>query len=117
MNLYGRTEDILEIQEGNLVDDINEACSIDNMNEDNLQGFITLISKYRHGQPNWDFCLWIFYSVEIFVSFLKVKNCILTILEASNIDFCKHFTMLKNSKFRPAQMVKRAVFGLLKDQN
>ena len=98
MNLYGRTEDILEIQEGNLVDDINEACSIDNMNEDNLQGFITLISKYRHGQPNWDFCLWIsvwkfsdFPTIlilhEIFVSFLKVKNCILTILEASNIDF------------------------------
>ena len=46
MNLYGRTEDILEIQEGNLVDDINEACSIDNMNEDNLQGFITLISMF-----------------------------------------------------------------------
>ena len=44
--MYGRTEDILEIQEGNLVDDIDAACSIENMNDDTLFGYTTLISKY-----------------------------------------------------------------------
>jgi hypothetical protein len=43
--MYGRTEDIVEIQEGNLVDNIDLACNAENMDDDNLH-FTTLISKY-----------------------------------------------------------------------
>ena len=44
INMFGRTEDIIEIQEGNLVDDMDYACSIENMDDDNLP-FTTLISN------------------------------------------------------------------------
>ena len=43
--MYGRTEDIIEMQEGNLVDDIESACSIENIDDDNMP-YTTLISKY-----------------------------------------------------------------------
>ena len=42
--MFGRTEDIIEIQEGNLVDNMDSACSVENMDDDNLP-FTTLISK------------------------------------------------------------------------
>ena len=43
--MFGRTEDIIEMQEGNLVDphEMDEACSRKNMDDDNLP-FTTLIS-------------------------------------------------------------------------
>ena len=43
--MFGRTEDIIEMQEGNLVgvDDMDEACLKENMDDDNLP-FTTLIS-------------------------------------------------------------------------
>ena len=44
INMFGRTEDIIEIQEGNLVDNMDSACSVENMDDDNLP-FTTLISK------------------------------------------------------------------------
>ena len=44
--MFGRTEDIIEIQEGNLVDDMDSACSVENMDDDNLP-FTTLISKFK----------------------------------------------------------------------
>lgn len=43
--MFGRTEDIIEMQEGNLVDDPDMACSIENMDDDNMP-FTTLISKF-----------------------------------------------------------------------
>ena len=42
--MFGRTEDIIEMQEGNLVDDMDLACSIENMDDDNLP-YTTLISR------------------------------------------------------------------------
>ena len=47
INMFGRTEDIIEMQEGNLVDphEMDEACPRKNMDDDNLP-FTTLISKY-----------------------------------------------------------------------
>ena len=47
INLNGRTEDIIEMQEGNLVDDMDLACSVANMDDDNLP-FTTLISMSNH---------------------------------------------------------------------
>ena len=44
--MFGRTEDIIEMQEGNLVDDMDLACSIENMDDDNLP-FTTLISMSK----------------------------------------------------------------------
>ena len=46
INLNGRTEDIIEMQEGNLVDDMDLACSVANMDDDNLP-FTTLISMSK----------------------------------------------------------------------
>lgn len=42
--MHGRTEDIIEMQEGNLVNDIDMACSVENMDDDNMP-FTTLISR------------------------------------------------------------------------
>ena len=42
--MFGRTEDIIEMQEGNLVDDMDQACSIENMDDDNMP-YTTLISR------------------------------------------------------------------------
>ena len=47
INLNGRTEDIIEMQEGNLVDDMDLACSVENMDDDNLP-FTTLISMFNY---------------------------------------------------------------------
>ena len=47
INLNGRTEDIIEMQEGNLVDDMDLACSVENMDDDNLP-FTTLISMSNY---------------------------------------------------------------------
>ena len=47
INLNGRTEDIIEMQEGNLVDDMDLACSVANMDDDNLP-FTTLISMSKN---------------------------------------------------------------------
>ena len=47
INLNGRTEDIIEMQEGNLVDDMDLACSVANMDDDNLP-FTTLISMSNY---------------------------------------------------------------------
>ncbi len=44
VNMFGRTEDIIEIQEGSLVDSLDQACDTEFMNDDNIP-FTTLISK------------------------------------------------------------------------
>jgi len=50
INMFGRTEDIIEMQEGNLVDDMDLACSIENMDDDNLP-FTTLINAEVPSKP------------------------------------------------------------------
>ena len=79
---------------------------------------------YRPGQDNWEFWLWKFSNFpaililrEIsFDWFQKVKNCHLNNFggEALNFDFWKNSSLKmskipKNSEFRAAQMVKKAV--------
>jgi len=50
INMFGRTEDIIEIQEGNLVDNMDSACSVENMDDDNLP-FTTLINAEVPTKP------------------------------------------------------------------
>ena len=56
INLNGRTEDIIEMQEGNLVDDMDLACSVANMDDDNLP-FTTLISMSNYFSLRSNSCL------------------------------------------------------------
>ena len=57
----------------------------------------------------------------ILIDFRRSKTAITTILKASKFDFWKYFALKnvknsQNSKFRAAQIVKMAVFGLQNDQ-
>ena len=62
------------------------------------------------------------YMKSILADFRMSKTSNLTISEALNFDFRKNFTfemskVLKNTKFRAAQMFKMAVLGLQIEQN